>query len=138
MKDSKKIVRYVHGSFTDFKKETRYYCICAKIVYLCKGISTITFGHSICTPPDDYSREEAEKIARKKVDSSTRTISFPGKMISGDLLEHVIQSEADFLINHAGAIFKPYSEEEKKHAALIKTLKAAKKEIDEFNSIETR
>lgn len=134
MKNSKKIIIFKHSSLTDFTGVTRYFCICARVQYVFKGISTITFGYSICTPPDEYNQETAEKIARKKVEFSNRLIAFPGKMINESVLEQILANEIDFVKTHTGVIFKTYADDELKYIKLQKDIKDVKNAINEFNT----
>lgn len=138
MKNSEKVITYRHGSFTDFAGIERKFCICAKIVYLCKGISTITYGYSLCTPPDEYDKGTAEKIAREKVATSERIITFPNKMFTPDFIEEILlEKEATYIQRHPGAIFKGYAEAEKQFNYLRKTLKDAKRAVDNFRNTDS-
>lgn len=135
MKNSEKVITYHHGAFTDFAGMERKFCICAKIVYLCKGISSVTYGYSLCTPPDEYDKGTAEKIAREKVSTSERTITFPNKMFTPDFIENVLlEKEAAYIQRHPGAIFRGYAEAEKDFNYLKRTLKDAKRAIDDFKT----
>lgn len=110
---SKKIIKYVHGSFCDFNGNARYFCICAKVNYDMKGMSSIAYGYSLCTPPDEYDQKTAETIARSKVKDSRRVITFPSKMFSEQFIDNVLlTNEKDFVSKHPGAIFKGYSLDE--------------------------
>ena len=101
--------QYFTGEFQDFLNKTHKFVIAAysKMV---DGEKVLSLGVSITHPDDKYNEGLGKSLAlnrAKKNSNYYAKVSHPG-MINYDVVQTLLEHEADYLINHPGKYIKGY------------------------------